>query len=477
MELRHATVEVVVPGSPAALERLEAGLQGCARVASGAVERLGGLETGDWVGEAADGFRGAVGEVPAKLGAAAGAFGEAASAVANYREVLGAARHDAVRAIELWRQGDLQTGRWEADWTRYRLAQTRAEAAEDPASVTIPSRPSSTDPGSWERAEAQRLAERARASVDDAAHRAARTLQAAGQVAPDEPGFWSKAWHHATQFGAGIWDSTAGMVEFAWDISPVRMLIDPDGWAEDVTALGQGIVYGITHPVEFAKAATNWDMWLDNPARALGQLVPDLAIALATAGGGTAATATRRGADTADTLTDLARTTNRIDDLGDGAFTGDRLSDLTDIRRLVDDVATDPVDIDLIRPEPSWRVDRDPLWRADNRPPQEVFDSGFRPWNQDHLDLADYVENNTRSAFVGTSRRQDLYADWGSRYRYQIDAPGGIDVNDTLGPHRFATEAEVAFPGGIRSERIRGAQEVLEDGSLGPLIPNPRYSP
>ncbi len=69
--------------------------------------------------------------------------------------------------------------------------------------------------------------------------------------------------------------------------------------------MGKGLVYGVTHPVEFAKAVTNWEMWLDNPARALGQLVPEVALALATAGAGGAAKgagAARRAARSADDL-------------------------------------------------------------------------------------------------------------------------------------------------------------------------------
>jgi hypothetical protein len=62
-------------------------------------------------------------------------------------------------------------------------------------------------------------------------------------------------------------------------------------------------------------------MWADNPARALGQLVPDLVIAAATAGGGAAATGARRGADALDTASDMARTVNRVDDALPGART------------------------------------------------------------------------------------------------------------------------------------------------------------
>ena len=164
-----------------------------------------------------------------------------------------------------------------------------------------------------------------------------------------------------------------------------------------------------------------------------------------------------------------------VDRVGDAA---DNLTDLSRIRRIVDDVATDPVDIDRISPPPVWRSDVEPLWRADGRSPDVIFEEGFRPKNTDRLDLDDFVHNNTPSGFVSTSMDDMLFQGWPSaRYRYDIDAPGGIDVNATLPHNRYATELEVAFPGGIDTRYVRGVREVLPDGTLGPFIPNPGYSP
>uniref|UniRef100_UPI003D73855F DUF6531 domain-containing protein n=1 Tax=Streptomyces cucumeris TaxID=2962890 RepID=UPI003D73855F len=54
-----------------------------------------------------------------------------------------------------------------------------------------------------------------------------------------------------------------------------------------------GAAYAVDHPKEFAKAALNWEEWQRNPARAAGQLTPDLLLALAGGAG-----AARRGAAT-----------------------------------------------------------------------------------------------------------------------------------------------------------------------------------
>ena len=62
-------------------------------------------------------------------------------------------------------------------------------------------------------------------------------------------------------------------------------------------------------------------------------------------------------------------------------------------------------------------------------------------------------------------------------YVYKVRAPGGIDVNATLGRHLNVTEREIAFPGGIARQFVEGAHKVMPDGSRGAWIPNPHFSP
>ncbi len=100
------------------------------------------------------------------------------------------------------------------------------------------------------------------------------------------------------------------MGKFIFKLTTVYQIIDPDGYVENLTGIGEGLAYGVTHPKEFAKAITNWDMWFDNPARALGQLVPDLVLALATGGAGAAALKAGRG---------TSRVARLADDLPTGA--------------------------------------------------------------------------------------------------------------------------------------------------------------
>jgi hypothetical protein len=77
-----------------------------------------------------------------------------------------------------------------------------------------------------------------------------------------------------------------------------------------------------------------------------------------------------------------------------------------------------------------------------------------------------------------------LWQTWGSGYRYfyEIDAPGGVDVNATLGPHAYTGEQEIAMPGGVLPERIRGMWTIKRDPETGQVtrgdyIQNPNYRP
>lgn len=118
----------------------------------------------------------------------------------------------------------------------------------------------------------------------------------------------------------------------------------------------------------------------------------------------------------------------------------------------------------------------DTLFRGDSRSFAEIEDAaGFRPLG-DATDLHDYALNNTPSVFVGTSpnveRAVEFATDFGKRdgYVYAVDPrKGGIDVNASLkADSPFPIEQEIAIPGGIPMEDIKGAWPVDRDGRFGP---------
>ncbi|MEU1040995.1 ADP-ribosyltransferase [Streptomyces sp. NPDC005551] len=141
------------------------------------------------------------------------------------------------------------------------------------------------------------------------------------------------------------------------------------------------------------------------------------------------------------------------------------------------------VDVGRITPEPVWRTTCGTLYRSDGRGPATVFEQGFHPKDTvgGQYDIEQYVLVNQPSPYVSTSYDHDLYKTWKSAYNYYIDAPGGIDVNKTIGDtHRWADQAEVAFPGGIARQYVIGVcpvdkktrTEIMSDCES-----NPHYEP
>lgn len=122
------------------------------------------------------------------------------------------------------------------------------------------------------------------------------------------------------------------------------------------------------------------------------------------------------------------------------------------------------VDVDRITPAPAWRTTCGTLYRADGRGPEIVFQEGFKPKDvvNGQYDLEQYVLVNQPSPYVSTTYDHDLYKKWWkSGWNYYIDAPGGIDVNQTIGDtHQWADQVEVAFPGGIARKYIIGVCPV-----------------
>ncbi|OTP24823.1 RICIN domain-containing protein, partial [Enterococcus mundtii] len=153
--------------------------------------------------------------------------------------------------------------------------------------------------------------------------------------------------------------------------------------------------------------------------------------------------------------------------------------------------------------EPVWRSNengadvRERLLRYDDRGPEEIFLEGFVPHNAERTvyeyvwDLLDYVAGRTDTdvtPFVSTTRPEigpnGEIRQWmpdmmfRTRYVYEIFAPGGIDVNASLGSGSpYPEQLEITFPGGIRREFIRSVR-VYEGENLDELteiIMNPYF--
>ncbi|QFR00418.1 hypothetical protein F9278_34370 [Streptomyces phaeolivaceus] len=142
------------------------------------------------------------------------------------------------------------------------------------------------------------------------------------------------------------------------------------------------------------------------------------------------------------------------------------------------------VDVDRITPDPVWRTTCGTLYRSDSRGPAVVFAQGFLPRDviDGQYDIESYVLVNQPSPYVSTTYDHDLYKTWyKSGYNYYIDAPGGVDVNRTIGDqHKWADQVEVAFPGGIRTEFVIGVCPVdkkTKTEKMSECESNPHYRP
>ncbi|MEU0744135.1 ADP-ribosyltransferase [Streptomyces sp. NPDC006134] len=142
------------------------------------------------------------------------------------------------------------------------------------------------------------------------------------------------------------------------------------------------------------------------------------------------------------------------------------------------------VDVGRITPEPVWRTTCGTLYRSDSRGPSVVFEQGFHPKDvvNGQYDIEQYVLVNQPSPYVSTTYDHDLYKTWyKSGWNYYIDAPGGIDVNKTIGDtHRWADQVEVAFPGGVARQYIIGVCPVDKQTKteiMSECESNPHYRP
>ncbi|MEU4173476.1 hypothetical protein AB0F46_42690 [Streptomyces sp. NPDC026665] len=132
--------------------------------------------------------------------------------------------------------------------------------------------------------------------------------------------------------------------------------------------------------------------------------------------------------------------------------------------------------------EPVFRTTDEPLFRNDTRSPFDIFQNGFQPRKPRELNLTRASEHSIASGFVSTSTSPDLRFGPGDGFKFEIHAPGGIDVNKSQGDHiamgGFGNENEISFPGGIRRENIAGARPLNRDGTAtGDFIPNPYFNP
>lgn len=323
---------------------------------------LAKIDTAGWTGRAADNFRDAHDLEPDRWYKAGNGFRRAGAALLAYADAVEQAQTTAAWAQGEYERGDQETGDYRGwfDSETHRLQTGLANGTY--STVTLPVW---SDPGNEIRGNAISELDAARATLDDAAQLCADEVKAGCADAPEEPSWWESGLKFVGGIfqGAGeaLWDiatmlpfSPANLIQDAWklatgDLTPEELAKTYELDWETAVGMWEALR---DDPVEFGKnlgkGLLDWDTWADDPARAIGHLVPDAIAAVAT--GGTGAVATRGakgGLDALDALADLGKLDNladlgRLDELG-ALGRLDELGDLSSLERsriysMMDDV-------------------------------------------------------------------------------------------------------------------------------------------
>jgi uncharacterized protein YukE len=433
------------------------------------------LDSSHWKGASADAFREKFAVHPSEWLHAADACESAGKALDKYADTVKWAQDKAQEAIDLYKKGKDASDKAVDAYNKKVDAYNAARNGPDP----LPRPEEFSDPGKGQRDRAQEILNEARRQRNEAADTAKTAIDGAMAHAPKEPPPLDRAAAMAIDgYGAlnvegahvvgGVVKGTAGLLNFARGLNPLDVynITHPAQYMQNVNMTLAGLVSTAAHPERIPGALI--DSFKKDPSEGIGRLLPEL---IGTKGLGTARTglrvAAREGVENA--------AENAIRRGADDVGTPRHVPDPPRTNDPLHAAADRSVDASRLPGDAVWRTSDEPLWRNDNRPPSEIFQDGFQPWNNHNTDLAGYVRNNDHSVYVGTTRDPNL--GWDTTYRYDVDAPGGIDVNKTIPDNIFSNEQEIAFPGGVRTENIKGAYERLPDGSFGNYIPNPHYNP
>ncbi|MEV8058855.1 DUF6531 domain-containing protein [Streptomyces antimycoticus] len=287
----NAKPSEVIYGSPSDIEDLAVKLRAYAGAFKDGQDKLDVLSLMDWTGAGAEGFQDATRKLPRELESAQTYFKAAANALDDYAEKLRSVHNRVKPIIE-----DADDAR--AASKRYWNKVTDYNAAVDRKDDPPPERPPEDDPGLAALEGCYSRLDKLESELQLVIDAAKRKLDKAAKEAPDKPPApkgWDKFKQTLGDYAGGTADTLG-----SWYGDFDDLVHDgPDGLGLRLASTADGVAYAAQHPKEFAKAVTNWDEWQRNPARAAGQLTPDLLLALATGGTGAA----RRGTSAAKNAT------------------------------------------------------------------------------------------------------------------------------------------------------------------------------
>lgn len=314
------------------------------------------IDTQGWIGRAADNFRDAHDREPNRWYEAGTGFRATGNALIDYAAALETAQQNAATAKSEYERGEGVTTQAKSDYTEYSSRFDRARSDALAGGMTYPyTKDPFTDPGAEIRSSALEMFETAKSDLKIAAGRCAREVRVGCKDAPEKRNWFESglAFVGGIFEGAGeaVWDLVKmgynmgplhDIIEFATgDLTAEELAAQKSMMLEDAEALWQALK---ADPLEFGKqlgkGLLDWDTWADDPARAIGHLVPDIVAGVLTGGTGTVATrGIKGGADALDALGDMTkalRGVDNLDGLGDVGKIDNAIDDLGDLGKLDD---------------------------------------------------------------------------------------------------------------------------------------------
>ncbi|MFD0317807.1 putative T7SS-secreted protein [Streptomyces flavalbus] len=338
----------LIYGSPSKIRSTASKLRAFQTAFDGAGEGLKAMDSSRLKGETAEALRTAVRTQPPKWFTGADACEAAAGALEAFADTVTWAQGQAQLAIDKWKEG-VKASEDAADAHRkkvddYNSAVDRYNALpadkRDPAS--LPPKPAATftDPGKKLMQDAQDLLTEARKQRNTAAETARSAVRAARDKAPAKPSYaqqlrdgLSEGQIMGDHVGGGVIKGTAGLLNFVRSVNPMDPynLTHPAEYATSLNSLAAGLVVAANDPVGTGKQMVT--DFMKDPAEGFGRLLPDVALTVATGGGGAAV----KGVRIAEEAADAARLRRLVDDAPDGTH------NRPDPHRTTD--GTDPVDL------------------------------------------------------------------------------------------------------------------------------------
>jgi RHS repeat-associated protein len=320
----------LIHGSPADIRNTASQLHTFSGALGQTASGLTGIDTSHWTGSAADAFQAKYAPQPGKWRDASTASSDAGGALESYAGTVEWAQGQAREAISLYAEGQKAT---QAAVTAYnsqvnaynaaaRTYDAKLSAGQNPG--VRPTEPGAfSDPGASMRERAQQILSAARAERDRAGSAAASTVSNATDMAPASPGLWSQVSDTVTDgvqstnlaqasFDSGVITGVADIGKFARTLNPEDPwnMTHPAEYLAGLSGTAAGIVHDAVHPQDLVGQMLGGG-WGSDPFEAAGKLVPQVALAVATDGGGTAADAATdagvdAGTDAADGLSGSA---------------------------------------------------------------------------------------------------------------------------------------------------------------------------